>query len=256
MDFNSGMGAVQRRMAQTQEGVGRRKATFEALCITVGQHVLDLGCGGGHLLRDLALSVGTKGRAVGLDPSEPQINAAKDLCKELDNVEFSQDSATELSFADDTFDSVASIQVLEYIPDVDAALAEVRRVLKAGGRFVSVSVLWDHWRFHGPEPKLNDQMHEAFKAHCSHQMLPLQMPDKLARHGFVGAQCTPIGFMNNSLHHNSFAWLASSLLSHFAEKQGIPKADVERWREQLDQAGEDGRFGFVSMPVLTTAIAR
>ncbi len=256
MDFNSGMGAVQRRMAQTQEGVGRRKATFEALCITVGQHVLDLGCGGGHLLRDLALSVGSKGRAVGLDPSEPQINAAKELCKELENVEFSQDSATELSFADDAFDSVASIQVLEYIPDVDAALAEVRRVLKAGGRFVSVSVLWDHWRFHGPEPTLNDQMHEAFKAHCSHQMLPLQLPDKLARYGFVGAQCTPIGFMNNSLHHNSFAWLALSLLSHFAEKQGIPKADVERWREQLDQAVKDGRFGFVSMPVLTTAIAR
>ena len=256
MDFNSGMGAVQRRMAQTQEGVGRRKATFEALCIAAGQHVLDLGCGGGHLLRDLALSVGSKGRAVGLDPSEPQINAAKELCKELDNVEFSQDSATRLSFADDAFHSVASIQVLEYIPDVDAALAEVQRVLKPAGRFVSVSVLWDHWRFHGPEPKLNEQMHEAFKAHCSHQMLPLQMPAKLARHGFVGAQCTPIGFMNNSLHHNSFAWLASSLLSHFAQKQGIPKADVERWRAQLDQAAEDGRFGFVSMPVLTTAIAR
>ena len=256
MDFNSGMGAVQRRMAQTQEGVGRRKATFEALCITVGQHVLDLGCGGGHQLRDLALSVGSKGRAVGLDPSEPQINAAKELCKELDNVEFSQDSATRLSFADDAFHSVASIQVLEYIPDVDAALAEVQRVLKPTGRFVSVSVLWDHWRFHGPEPKLNEQMHEAFKAHCSHQMLPLQMPAKLARYGFVGAQCTPIGFMNNSLHHNSFAWLASSLLSHFAQKQGIPKADVERWRAQLDQAAEDGRFGFVSMPVLTTAIAR
>ena len=256
MDFNSGMGAVQRRMAQTQEGAGRRKATFEALCITVGQHVLDLGCGGGHLLRDLALSVGSKGRAVGLDPSEPQINAAKELCKELDNVEFSQDSATRLSFADDAFHSVASIQVLEYIPDVDAALAEVQRVLKAGGRFVSVSVLWDHWRFHGPEPKLNERMHEAFKAHCSHQMLPLQMPAKLAQQGFVGAQCTPIGFMNNSLHHNSFAWFASSLISHFAEKQGIPTADVERWREQLDQAVEDGRFGFVSMPVLTTAIAR
>ena len=256
MDFNSGMGAVQRRMAQTQEGVGRRKATFEALGIAAGQHVLDLGCGGGHLLRDLALSVGSKGRAVGLDPSEPQINAAKELCKELDNVEFSQDSATELSFADNAFHSVASIQVLEYIPDVDAALAEVQRVLKAGWRFVSVSVLWDHWRFHGPEPKLNEQMHEAFKAHCSHQMLPLQMPAKLAQHGFVGAQCTPIGFMNNSLHHNSFAWLAASLLSHFAHKQGIPQADVERWREQLDQAVEDGRFGFVSMPVLTTAIAR
>jgi hypothetical protein len=62
--------------------------------------------------------------------------------------------------------------------------------------------------------------------------------------------------MNNSLHHNSFAWLASSLFTHFAEKQGIPEGEIQRWREQLDQAVEDGRFGFVSMPVLTTAIAR
>ena len=39
MEFSSEIGAVQRRMAQTQEGVGRRKATFEALNIAVGQQV-------------------------------------------------------------------------------------------------------------------------------------------------------------------------------------------------------------------------
>ena len=60
MEFSSDIGAVQRRMAQTQEGVGRRKATFEALNLSAGQHILDLGCGGGHLLKDLALSVGVE----------------------------------------------------------------------------------------------------------------------------------------------------------------------------------------------------
>ena len=98
-------------------------------------------------------------------------------------------------------------------------------------------------------------MHDAFKAHCFHQMLPLEMPAKLARHGFAGAHCTPMGFLNNSLHHNSFAYLASKLFTHFALGQGIPEEDVTRWREQLDQAESDGRFGFVSVPVLTTAIA-
>ena len=255
MEFSSEIGAVQRRMAQTQEGVGRRKATFEALNIAVGQQVLDVGCGGGHLLRDLALSVGTEGRVVGLDPSNQQIEAAKEHCQDLGNVAFSQDSATELSFADGEFDAIASIQVLEYIENVDGALSEIRRVIKPGGRLAAVSVLWDHWHFHGPDPALNDRMHEAFKAHCFHQMLPLEMPKKLERHGFIGAQCTPMGFLNNSLHHNSFAYLASTLLTHFAEGQGISKEDTERWRKELDESEREGRFGFVSVPVLTTAIA-
>ena len=255
MEFSSEIGAVQRRMAQTQEGVGRRKATFEALNVAVGQQILDVGCGGGHLLRDLALSVGSDGRVVGLDPSDQQITAATNYCQGLDNVSFSKDSATALSFSDGEFDGIASIQVLEYIDDVDSAIAEIRRVLKPGGRLSTVSVLWDHWHFHGPDPALNRRMHDAFKAHCFHQMLPLEMPAKLARHGFVGAHCTPMGFLNNSLHHNSFAYLASRLFTHFALGQGIPEEDVTRWREQLDQAESDGRFGFVSVPVLTTAIA-
>ena len=193
MEFGTEIGAVQRRMAQTQEGVGRRKATFEALNVAAGQHILDVGCGGGHLLRDLALSVGTEGRIMGLDPSEQQIKAAQEHCQDLDNVTFSQDSATELSFEDGAFDSVASIQVLEYIADIDSALAEIRRVIRPGGRLAAVSVLWDHWRFHGPDPELNDRMHETFKAHCFHQMLPLEMPEKLTRHGFCRRPLHPDG---------------------------------------------------------------
>ena len=69
-------------MAQTQEGVGRHKATSEALNVAVGQQILDVGCGGGHVLKDLALSVGTDGRVVGLDPSDQQIAAATDTARD------------------------------------------------------------------------------------------------------------------------------------------------------------------------------
>jgi hypothetical protein len=41
----------------------------------------------------------------------------------------------------------------------------------------------------------------------------------------------------------------------FAVGQGVPKADAETWLAQLAQADKDGRYGFVSVPVLTVGFA-
>ena len=69
MDFGGDIGLWQRKIAEGLEGTSRRLAVFEALAISSGQTVLDLGCGGGHLVRDIALAVGDSGRVVGLDAS-------------------------------------------------------------------------------------------------------------------------------------------------------------------------------------------
>ena len=42
-------------------------------------------------------------------------------------------------------------------------------------------------------------------------------------------------------------------MAGFAIKQGVPKAEVDTWRTQLAKAETEGRFGFTSFPVLTTA---
>ena len=97
MKIEGPIGEVQRRMAQTKEGMGRRKASFEALDVKRGQRILDLGCGGGSLLRELALAVGPEGEAVGIDPSEDQINAAKALCEDLDKVTLVAEPATRVT---------------------------------------------------------------------------------------------------------------------------------------------------------------
>ena len=101
-------------------------AVFAALAVESGQAVLDLGCGGGHLVRELALAVGDGGRAVGPDMSAEQLSAARALCASLPAAELTEGDATDMSFEDGTFDGLASIQTLEYVPDVDGALAEAR----------------------------------------------------------------------------------------------------------------------------------
>jgi SAM-dependent methyltransferase len=255
MDFGGDIGLWQRKIAEGLEGTSRRLAVFEALAINSGQAVLDLGCGGGHLVRDFALAVGDNGRAVGLDASTVQLESANALCSGLSAVELIEGDATNMPFDDGTFDSLASIQMFEYVPDVDDAIAEARRVLKSGGKAALVSVLWDHWRFHGAEPELNDRMHDIWRLHCPHQMLPMELPSKLKAFGFSGVGQKPIAFINGTMHGNAFALWAAKVVVAFAIDKGVEEKDATLWLDQLHKADSEGRFGFVSVPVLTTATA-
>ena len=255
MDFDGDFGLWQRNIAESLEGRTRRLAVFEALSIKTGQAILDLGCGGGHLVRDIALAVGDSGQAVGLDASPDQLESAAALCADLASVEFIEGSATAMTFEDGSFDGLASIQMLEYIVEVDATLAEARRVLKTGGKAVLISVLWDHWRFHGADLDLNDRMHEIWRSHCPHQMLPFEMTARLAATGFDGVVQKPLAFINNTMHENAFARWAAMLVAAFAIGAGVDKDDATLWLDQLNKADNENRFGFVSVPVLTTAVA-
>ena len=255
MDFGGDIGFLQRKIAGCKEGTARRLAVIEALGIKSGQSILDLGCGDGQLVRDFALATGDTGRAVGFDASEDQINVARENCSGLPMVELLTGDATNMPFEENEFDSLTSIQMYEYVADVDAALTESARVLKPGGRVVTVSVLWDHWRFHGAEPALNDLMHDTWRLHCPHQMLPMELPVKLQAAGFNGVAQQQIAFINTEMHENAFAHWASRLVAVFALAKGVEKGKVDSWVQQLEDANREGRFGFVSVPVLTTATA-
>jgi len=88
--------------------------------------VLEIGCGTGAILRHVAPLAR---HAVGLDLSAGMLAQAKErgLCTVLA-------SATDLPFADASFDLVYSYKVLAHIPDIHRALAEAARVLRPGGR--------------------------------------------------------------------------------------------------------------------------
>ena len=216
---------------------------------------MDIGCGNGLLVREFALAVGAEGRAAGLDMSDEQLAVARRNCADLPAAEFVAGDATSMEFADAAFDGVASVNTLEYISDTGAALDEIRRVLKPGGRAALISVLWDHFRFHGAEAALTARMLDAFRAHCPHQMLPMALPAKLANQDFAGIRRESLANFNGALHENAFAYWGAKIVALFAVKQGIAESDAELWLRQLDEADREGRFGFVSVPILTTAVA-
>ena len=102
-----------------------------------GQHILDLACGTGVVTRLVAKQVPDTGRLVGADHSEEMLGVARVLAEEKGiDAEWVKADAAELPFYDECFDLAFCQQALQFFPDRLAALRELRRVMKPGGRVV------------------------------------------------------------------------------------------------------------------------
>ena len=104
--------------------------------LPVGATVVDIGCGAGTDLLLAARHVGPRGRAIGVDMTEAMRERARrgaEACG-LAHVEVRDGDATALPIEAGTVDVVISNGVLNLVPDKQAAITEIRRVLKPGGR--------------------------------------------------------------------------------------------------------------------------
>jgi 2-polyprenyl-6-hydroxyphenyl methylase/3-demethylubiquinone-9 3-methyltransferase len=120
-----------------------------------GRRVLDAGCGGGLVARELAAA---GAEVVGVDRSLGSLGVArravdgrrgpgnpKGVPRSIGSFRPVQGRLERLPFADGDFDAVVAADVLEHLPDLPAAVAELARVLAPGGGFVFDTVNRTSW---------------------------------------------------------------------------------------------------------------
>ena len=116
---------------------GERRIALEMLRIEPGDAVLDVACGPGNFTRAFARAAGD-GVVVGLDASRTMLaQAARE--RGGDQIAWVRGSATDLPFRDGSFDAVCCFAALYLIEEPLRAIAEIARVLAAGGRVALLS---------------------------------------------------------------------------------------------------------------------
>jgi SAM-dependent methyltransferase len=113
--------------------VGAWQLPIDWLDIPAGGVALDVGSGPGNVTAALARAAGPDGLALGVDISEPMLARAVSA-QTSPNVGFLRVDAQRLPFRDATVDAVTSLAVLQLIPEPSAAVTEMFRVLRPGGR--------------------------------------------------------------------------------------------------------------------------
>jgi ubiquinone/menaquinone biosynthesis C-methylase UbiE len=110
--------------------------TVERLRLARGERVLDVCCGSGASALPAAQAVGSSGRVIAVDLAEGllELGRAKARAAGLGSVEFRRGDMTALGFPDSEFDAIVCVFGIFFVPDMEAQVAELWRMVRPGGR--------------------------------------------------------------------------------------------------------------------------
>lgn len=233
------------RVYSTSDVVRQRAEVLSLLAAQPGEHVLDIGSGPGFLVASLADAVGPNGAVHGLDQSAAMNTVARAAADARPWLSIDEGDALALPYPDGTFDAVVSTQVYEYVADIPAALAELRRVLKVGGRALILDTDWDSVVWHAADRERHRRIMAAWEEHLVHAHLPCTLAGHLRRAGLrlTGRHLIPL--FNPRYEQDTFSALIMETIARFvAGRQGVTRADVDAWMADLRERGAEDDYLF------------
>jgi arsenite methyltransferase len=232
----------------------RRQLVREALGVAPGERILDVGCGPGFYVAELLEQVGSDGSVVGIDSSRPMLAVAAHRSEGHDNVSFHEADATSLPVESANFDAALSVQVLEYVADVSAALAEMYRALRAGGRLVVWDVDWATVSLHTTDPARTERILRSWDGHLMHPSLPQTLTAQLQAAGFDDIRLEGHTFATNELDPNTYGGFLVPFIAQFVVgRDGISRDEANAWEAEQRELAQRSEFFFACSQFCFTA---
>jgi ubiquinone/menaquinone biosynthesis C-methylase UbiE len=225
--------------AQRPEAIQEsRRLMLRRAAPAAGDAVLDVGCGPGDDLFDMAEHVGAGGRLVGLDASEVMIAEARRRARERGlPVTFEVGDATALPFADGTFDVCRAARLLEHLGDPGGALGEMARVTRPGGRIVVFDFDWDTLIIDHPDERTTREVVLSYSDSIRNGWIGRRLPRMFREQRLDVGSVDPVQvFVHYALAE---LFLGSHLVA--LQASGALRPDqAERWWEHLRRADAAG----------------
>jgi arsenite methyltransferase len=232
------------------DAVRRRRLVRRALGVRPGERVIDVGCGPGFYCEEL-LEEGAS--VVGVDPSAAMLGLAGRRCG--DRADLREGEAVALPVDDGEFDAAICVQVLEYVEDATAALAEIQRALRAGGRAVIWDIDWATVSMNAVDHERHETVLRAWDEHLAHRALPRTLAARMRAAGFDGIRMEAHAFATAEFDGDGYGPALIPFIGRFvAGREGLTEDDAEAWVAEQRQLGERGEFYFASTQFCFTGV--
>jgi ubiquinone/menaquinone biosynthesis C-methylase UbiE len=217
-----------------------KQLILEMLDLKPGAQVLDVGCGTGDDVREIAGLIGATGRIVGIDPSDALIAESKRRAVGSNlPAEFVLGDVRKLHFPNAAFDRIRTDRVLMFVPDIQTAIAEMLRVLRPGGRLVASELDHQLWFIDSRLPEINRKIHAAWVASNPQPCLGRQLARLFADHGLWNVKSTPRVIR---APHQMFTRVIGGFLSAAIARGELVQVEVDAWFNDLAKLAEAGVF--------------
>jgi ubiquinone/menaquinone biosynthesis C-methylase UbiE len=226
------------------ESVQLRRRTYELLRVEPGGRVVDVGCGGGTAVAELA-ALGAD--AFGVDAAEEAVAFARE---HHPGCRFEVGDAQRLPFPDESLDGYRAEKLYHALDDPDKACAEARRVLAPGGRIVLVGQDWESFLIESDDPALTRTIVAAAADDMVHGRVARRYRNMLLDTGFDDVSCV---VHTAVLTDPALALFVVTRLATGAVRAGaVSDARAEAWLD--DQRGRADRDRLlVTVPLFLAA---
>lgn len=245
VDFNASKAQSADLAYQSPGIVNQRLKTLKAMAINAGDRVIDIGCGTGLSLREIAIAVGQQGQAVGLDPSQNMLDIAADRCSDLSQTLVQLGSLDDYQQPSEKFDAASLVQVLRYIEDVPFALERTHSLLASGGRLAIIETDWNGTVLNSDYPDISRKILEAHDDDVPSANLPTKLTALLKSAGFSAIEIEAIPLLETNWSEGTFTYSMFLKFADIAANLGaITDDDSKMWLADLQEKNDNGDYFF------------
>jgi SAM-dependent methyltransferase len=235
-------------LGDTPEVRAQRRRVIELLAAQPGERILDVGCGPGHLAQELSDLVGT-GYVRGVDVSEHMLALAAER-----GVDAVRSDGVALPFDSDSFDAAVATQVYEFVSDLPAALAELRRVVRSGGRVLVLDTDWDSIVWHSSDSARMERVLDGWRRRVADPRLPRTLARRLGEAGFEVTHREVYAIFDPRGDERSYS---AHQIVHLGESAtGVSANDLQGWAADLRSLASEGASFFSLNRYIFIATAR
>jgi SAM-dependent methyltransferase len=226
------------------DSVQLRRRSYELLQVGPGTRVVDVGCGAGTAVAELA-AIGAD--ALGIDAAEEAVAFAREHHPDC---RFEVGDAQRLPFPDESLDGYRAEKLYHALDDPDKACAEARRVLAPGGRIVLVGQDWESFLIDSDDPVLTRTIVAAAADDMVHGRVARRYRNMLLDTGFDDVSCE---VHTAVLTDPTLALFVVTRLATGAVRAGaVSEAQAEAWLDDQRLRADRDRL-LVAIPLFLAA---